>query len=296
MIAVYILAGLYGLCVGSFLNVVIYRLPRDMNLAKPGSHCTTCGYALKWYDNIPVLSYIMLGGKCRKCHEHISFRYTAVEIMNTLLWLLCVRMFWAQSPLYAIAMMLALSIFVCIAFIDLETMFINDILIYLLAVPVIMAAISGAGATIAERAIGLAAGGGLFLLIYLGARLVLKREGMGTGDILLMAAVGALLGWKATIFAILVASVTGTVVLIPIKLCRKGNKEKAAAEAAAEISTETAEEATAIEENAESDETEEESDENGDYEFPFGPFIILGAVAAIFLADKAIGWYLGLFA
>lgn len=255
MIAVYILAGLYGLCVGSFLNVVIYRLPRDMNLAKPGSHCTSCGYALKWYDNIPVLSYIMLGGKCRKCHAHISFRYTAVEILNTLLWLLCVRVFWAQSPLYAIAMMIALSLFVCIAFIDFETMFINDILIYLLAVPVIMAAISGFGADIVSRAIGLAAGGGSFMLIYLCARLILKKEGMGMGDVFLMAAVGALLGWKATIFAILVAGVTGTLVLIPMKICKKGNEEN---------------------------------------EFPFGPFIIIGAVTAIFLADKAIAWYLGL--
>ena len=80
IIVTYILAGLLGLCVGSFLNVVIYRVPNNMNLAKPASHCPKCGYVLRWYDNIPILSYLMLGGKCRSCKEHISIRYTLVEI------------------------------------------------------------------------------------------------------------------------------------------------------------------------------------------------------------------------
>ena len=81
-----ILAGVLGLCVGSFLNVVIYRLPNGMNLAKPASHCPKCKKEIKWYDNIPVLSYIILGGKCRNCKTHISFRYTLVELLNAILW------------------------------------------------------------------------------------------------------------------------------------------------------------------------------------------------------------------
>ena len=93
IIVTYILAGLIGLCVGSFLNVVIYRVPNGMNISKPASHCTKCGYELRWYDNIPILSYLMLGGKCRKCKEHISIRYTLVEIFNMLLWLLSVYLF-----------------------------------------------------------------------------------------------------------------------------------------------------------------------------------------------------------
>ena len=96
LIVTYILAGLVGLCVGSFLNVVIYRVPNDMSLAKPASHCPKCGYVLHWYDNIPILSYLMLGGKCRKCKEHISIRYTLVEIFNMLLWLLSVYLFWEE--------------------------------------------------------------------------------------------------------------------------------------------------------------------------------------------------------
>ena len=79
LITAYVLAGVFGLCVGSFLNVVIYRVPNNMSLAKPDSHCPVCKYQLRWYDNIPILSYLMLGGKCRSCKTHISFRYTAAS-------------------------------------------------------------------------------------------------------------------------------------------------------------------------------------------------------------------------
>ena len=87
-IIICVLTALLGLCVGSFLNVVIYRVPNGMSIAMPPSHCPKCGYKLKWYDNIPVLSYIILGGKCRSCKEPISPRYTIVELLIMLLWLL----------------------------------------------------------------------------------------------------------------------------------------------------------------------------------------------------------------
>ena len=93
MLCVYSLAGILGLCVGSFLNVVIYRLPNEMSLSKPGSHCVKCNYSLKWYDNIPVLSYLLLGGKCRKCKARISPRYMVVELINAAFWLLAVALF-----------------------------------------------------------------------------------------------------------------------------------------------------------------------------------------------------------
>jgi leader peptidase (prepilin peptidase)/N-methyltransferase len=124
IIVTYILAGLIGLCVGSFLNVVIYRVPNGMNISKPASHCTKCGYELRWYDNIPILSYLMLGGKCRKCKEHISIRYTLVEIFNMLLWLLSVYLFFEESIVYCIISMIASSLLICIFFIDLEHMLI----------------------------------------------------------------------------------------------------------------------------------------------------------------------------
>ena len=101
LVVAYVFAGLFGICIGSFLNVVIYRVPNGMSVAFPGSHCPKCGYQLKWYDNIPVLSYLMLGGKCRGCKERISPRYATVELANMLLWLLSVALFWERSIVFA---------------------------------------------------------------------------------------------------------------------------------------------------------------------------------------------------
>ena len=257
MALVYTFAVIYGLCIGSFLNVVIYRLPRNMNLAFPGSHCTNCDYSLRWYDNIPVISYIILGGKCRKCKAHISFRYTAVEILNAVLWTLSAAVFWERSPLYAIAVALFCSILICIAFIDLETMYIHDILVLTLLVPAVMATISGIGGNVWSHLIGMGVGGGFFLFIFLLARLVFKKDGLGVGDILLMAASGAFLGWKALMVAIFIASIVGCVVLVPIQLC--GKKEKCS-------------------------------------EYPFAPFLCMGTVAAVFVTEPLLSWYLSLFA
>ena len=94
-----------GLCIGSFLNVVVYRLPLGMSLAYPPSHCTTCGYKLKWYDNIPVVSYLMLGGKCRQCKAHISFRYTLVEILCAVLFTACAAVFGKTDVVYSVLAM-----------------------------------------------------------------------------------------------------------------------------------------------------------------------------------------------
>lgn len=228
-----------------------------MNLAKPNSHCTTCDYELRWYDNIPVLSYIILGGRCRKCKQPISFRYTAVELLNMALWLLCAWQFWEKSPLYAIAAMLACSLLVCIGFIDLETMYINDILVYLLGIPAVMAMIAGVNGSFLDRLIGLGVGGGVFLAIYLIARLILKREGMGLGDVLLMTAVGAFLGWKATLVSICFSSVLASVVLLPLQLLKKREKGT---------------------------------------EYAFGPFLAVGAILAMFVTEPLLGWYFSLFA
>ena len=124
-IIICVLTALLGLCVGSFLNVVIYRVPNGMSIAMPPSHCPKCGYKLKWYDNIPVLSYLILGGKCRSCKEPISPRYTIVELLNMLLWLLFALSFH-DNIFYLVVCCLAASTLVVIAFIDLEHMLIFD--------------------------------------------------------------------------------------------------------------------------------------------------------------------------
>lgn len=255
MLCVYVLAGVLGLCVGSFLNVVIYRVPNEMSLAKPASHCPKCGYTLKWYDNIPVLSYLILGGKCRGCKEHISARYMCVEILNAVLWLLCVLLFWEQSIPYACLAAIASSVLVCIFFIDLEHMLIfNRFLIVLGALGVGMIFFDSYTMWY-DHLIGGAAGLLVFLGIYYGAIAVLKREGMGFGDVKLAAAAGLVLGWQRFILAVFIASVVASVVLLAVRHFR--------------------------------------SDER-DHEYPFGPFFASGILIALFVGAPIITWYLGL--
>jgi len=224
MIAVYVLFAIFGLCIGSFLNVVIYRLPNGMSLSQPPSHCTKCDYRLRWYDNIPVLSYLFLGGKCRKCKEKISFRYPAVEILCSALYLVCALLFYKKSEVYAVICALALSVLICVFFIDLEHMYIPDrFQVILLALGV--AAIFFDGVAWWEHLLGSAVGGGLFLLVYLGAIVVMKKEGLGFGDVKLAFVTGLLLGWKKIFLAIIVASISGCIVIIPKSRKKNGQKE-----------------------------------------------------------------------
>lgn len=255
LICVYVLAGILGLCVGSFLNVVIYRLPREMNLAFPGSHCTTCDYQLKWYDNIPVLSWLMLGGRCRKCREPISVRYTVVELANMVFWLLSVALFWQKSPVYAIVCAVVCSILICIFFIDLEHMLIYNRFVIMIAAAGLVAMFFDSYTKPVDHLIGAVAGGGVFALLYFGAIWLLKREGMGFADVKLAAAAGLLLGWQKFILAMLIASVVGSVVLVVINRLRKQEK---------------------------------------DTEYPFGPFIVGGMLVALLFGEPILDWYVGL--
>jgi leader peptidase (prepilin peptidase)/N-methyltransferase len=254
MLCVYILSGILGLCVGSFLNVVIYRLLNGMNLNKPGSHCTRCNYSLKWYDNIPVLSYCFLGGKCRKCKTPISPRYMIVEIVNAVFWLLAAFLFWEQSPVYACAVMVVCSSLICIFFIDLEHMLIYNRFTVLVALGGLVAMFTKPDTLWYEHLIGAAVGGLSFLGLYYGAIAALKREGMGFGDVKYAAAAGLLLGWKNFLFAILVGSVAGAIVIVLANRLTKADKEK---------------------------------------EYPFGPFLVAGTLLALFFGDSIISWYLG---
>ena len=161
--AVFILmSGILGLCVGSFLNVVIYRIPEGLSLSYPPSHCPSCNYKLKWYDNIPVLSYLMLGGKCRGCRGHISFRYTAVEILNTLLWILSAYIYRENMP-YGIISMIMISVFVSVFFIDLERGIIPDRFHIIIAVASIAALFFDKSTGILSHFIGLLASGAIFI-------------------------------------------------------------------------------------------------------------------------------------
>lgn len=255
LVCTYVLAGLLGLCVGSFLNVAIYRLPRQMSLAFPGSHCTSCNYQLKWYDNIPVFSWLILGGRCRKCREPISARYAVVELANMLLWLLSVAIFWQDSPVYAILSAIVCSAMICIFFIDLEHMLIYNRFLLIIAAAGLVAMFHDGFTKPVDHIIGLLVGGGVFALLYFGAILVIKREAMGFADVKFAAAAGLFLGWQKLLLAVLAASVVGSVVLVILN--RVNDQERTT-------------------------------------EYPFGPFLVGGFLIALLAGGPIITWYMGL--
>ena len=255
----YIYAALIGLCVGSFLNVVIYRVPLKMSVAKPNSHCPVCKTPIKWYDNIPVFSYIFLGAKCRNCKTHIPFRYTAVEIANTLLWVLSAYCFFEKSIFYCILSMAVSSILLCIFFIDLENMIIPDRFQVMLLVLGILSIFCDKSVIVAEvgylsHIIGGVAGFLSFLLISSVVSKIVGKEALGGGDIKLAGVMGLFLGWQKLLLALLSASVIATVIIL-IKSKNNGEKK----------------------------------------EFPFGPFLSIGFALAMFFGDAIIRGYLSLF-
>lgn len=253
-ICIYTLAGVFGLCIGSFLNVVIYRLPNNMSLASPGSHCTSCHYSLCWYDNIPVLSYVLLGGKCRKCKCRISPRYMLVELINGMLWVLSAVLFWENSIVYACTAAIVSSALICIFFIDLEHMLIFNRFTLIVAAGGVAAMFTDNGTVWYEHLIGGVAGGAVFLALYYGALTVLKKEGLGFGDVKYATAAGLLLGWKKFILAILLASVAAAIVMSVMNRIQKSDEQT---------------------------------------EHPFGPYLAAGTLVAMVAGDAIITWYAG---
>ena len=252
LICAYVLSGIFGLCVGSFLNVVIYRLPNKMSLAKPNSHCPTCKYELRWYDNIPVLSYVMLGGKCRKCKTHISFRYTAVELANTVLWLLCTFLFWEKSIPLACIYMIVCSVFLCVFFIDLEHQIIFDRFQIILLVLGVASIFFDKDYGWLSHVIGGASGFALFYLISWGFEKLCGKEGLGGGDVKLAGVVGLLLGWERFLLGLLLATIPAAVIMLILSKGKKGENRQ----------------------------------------FPFAPFLVVGFGASMLFGTQIIDWYL----
>ncbi len=213
-------AFLFGACIGSFLNVVIYRVPKGESIVSPGSHCG-CGQPIKWYDNIPIVSWIILRGRARCCGRRFSFRYPAVELLTAILFLVCWKSF---TPLVAVSGAVFLSALIAATFIDLDHMIIPDaftiglgVLGVLLSiwVPALHGQNSGFFAGDAIRSglasiIGLLIGSGLVLWIALLAETVLRKEAMGFGDVKFVGAIGAFCGWQGAVFAIFGGAVVGT--------------------------------------------------------------------------------------
>lgn len=207
-----ILVIIYGLLIGSFLNVLIYRIPREESIAFPGSHCPECDHKLRWYDNIPVASYLMLKGKCRYCGTSISVQYPLIEILNAIVYVVLYIFFGWSIDFVAFA--LIASVLIAIAGIDLKEQIIPDSLVLsVLVIEVLHKTlnyfINGVSPKLVDSLLGLAIAGGIFLLIVL-----VSKGGMGGGDVTLIGALGFVLGVKGILLTIFFSFILGAIISI----------------------------------------------------------------------------------
>ncbi|MCL2144948.1 MAG: prepilin peptidase [Endomicrobia bacterium] len=214
-IVYYVFFFLMGLTLGSFANVCIYRIPLDLSIVRPRSSCPRCKKQIEWYDNIPVLSYLILGGKCRYCKEKISPVYPIVEFITGVSFIVLFH-FYGLSPALFLFCFLSFCLIV-ISGIDFYYQIIPDIFPLMLAAAGILFSFFNTtlGDTYLQRflnsVIGLFSGGGSLLLIGLLGQFIFKKEAMGGGDVKLMAGVGAIIGWEKVLFSIFLASFLGSV-------------------------------------------------------------------------------------
>ncbi len=247
----HIVSIIFGAIVGSFLNVCIFRLPNKESIIWPGSHCPHCKKPIKFYDNIPIISYLLLRGKCRQCHGSISFQYPLVEGITALSSLLLIMKF-GLSLSYLIYFLFVAALIV-ITVIDLYHQIIPDVISLPGIGAGLLASLTVSQITFTNSLLGILLGGGSLFLIATVYQWLFKREGMGGGDVKLLAMIGAFLGWKAVILTILLGSLVGSIIGI-ILMVSKGKDFK--------------------------------------YAIPFGPFLSLGAVIALFYGENLIRWYL----
>ena len=241
-----VVLALLGLCIGSFLNVVIHRLPMMMErgwrlesaelleveiaesppitLSTPRSRCPHCGHQIRWYENIPLASYLMLRGKCSACKAAISLRYPAIEVLTAALFAACGLHFGAQPTTLLWCGLVATL--VALAFIDLDTTFLpDDLTLPLMWAGIVSAALGWIPVSLSASVGGAVAGYLSLWLVFHAYRLIRGKEGMGAGDFKLLAALGAWMGWQAIPSIILLASVVGAAVGIALIVFRQHDRE-----------------------------------------------------------------------
>jgi leader peptidase (prepilin peptidase)/N-methyltransferase len=247
------LTAVLGLAVGSFLNVCIYRLPRGESLAYPPSRCPRCGKRLAWYDNLPVVSWLVLRGRCRRCREPISMQYPIVEIVTAATAVLVVYV-TPPGPLLASRLVLS-GILIVLFVIDLELQLLpNLITLPGIAFGFVFSLVAPPG-PLASLA-GIALGAGILYGIAAAYYAVRREEGMGMGDVKMLAMIGAFLGWRAVLLTLVLASFSGALVgVVLLSSKREGLR----------------------------------------FALPFGTFLAVGAFAAMMAGDAIIRWYLGFF-
>lgn len=242
-----------GLAIGSFLNVVIHRLPRGGSLVSPGSRCPSCGYDLGPLDNIPVLSYVMLAGRCRSCRARISPRYPLVEIATAGLFLAHYAIF-GWTPLLAVRLLFAASMVALFA-IDLEHHLLPDAI----TLPGIVAGLLASlwlPPGIRDALIGALVGGGVLWLIGEAYYRYSGEEGMGGGDVKMLAMIGAFLGWELVIVTLVFSSIAGSLIGVLLIVTRRGGMK---------------------------------------YALPYGTFLSIAALVASLYGASIVSWYTGLY-
>lgn len=244
---------LLGLSVGSFLNVCVHRLPRRQSLVHPGSRCPHCGYELRWYDNIPVLSYLLLRGQCRKCRQPIAIRYPALELATLILFLVHGAVF-GWTALLAVRLVFACAMVVLFA-IDLEHHLLPDaVTLPGIAAGLLVSTVLPPG--ILDSLLGLLIGGGVLWLIGEAYFRYSGQEGMGGGDVKMLAMIGAFLGWKLVLVTLVLSSVAGSLIGLLVIAFRRGGLK---------------------------------------YALPYGTFLALGALAASLVGERLVNWYVGFY-
>jgi len=242
----------FGTIIGSFLNVCIHRLPQGKSIVVPPSHCPRCKTPIRFYDNIPLASFIILQGKCRGCKAPISFRYPLVEFLMGLFSLILLLRF-GISTLYLIYLSFFASL-TLVSFIDLPHKIIPDLISLPGIVIGLVISLLHPQMSLKDSLIGVLLGGGSLYVVASVYHLVTKREGMGGGDVKLLAMIGAFIGWKGVLFTILCSSLIGTMVGVTLMLVSSADSK---------------------------------------YAVPFGPFLSLGAIIYVLWGEALITWYLG---
>ncbi len=252
---------IFGAVIGSFLNVCIFRVPAGESIVRPGSRCMSCGNPVRPWDNIPVLSYLLLRGKCRHCSASLSIRYPLVETLNALLYMYVFYRFLPVSVWTAAAYCAFVSALIVVFFIDLDHQIIPDgITLPGIPVAIVLGSLLLPDPFARQDLLGFyasltgfLAGGGFFYAVAVLGRIVFKKDAMGGGDIKMMAMVGGLLGWKAVILTTFLGSLIGSVAGVTLMIL-KGR------EAGSRI--------------------------------PFGPYLALGALASLLWGQEILEWYL----
>lgn len=251
-----VMAFIFGACFGSFSNVLIYRMPIGENIAKSASHCTVCNKKIAFYDNIPIISYIVLGGKCRNCKAPISPRYVIVESLNALIWLGFALLAPIYGYAYSVMAMFLATALIAVAFIDYAHGYIPDSFnIFIAVIGAIACFFDKTYVLWQSRLIGCG-----FALVFFGGfyliwKFIFKKEGLGLGDVKLMTVCGLALGIKSIALSTLIASLTAAIFL-SIKNKKDSDKNK---------------------------------------EYPFAPFLSVAMIIAAFAGETLVNLYLGLF-